>query len=1568
MSRLTKEELDEQFEQFLKESVSDESVDLGGTGSTHRSSVLDSLGKARPAPKPQKKSAVSVPWWQDEDDSEGGPGRESSVKRRFTKVRKAQAEDTQQDAILPGKGPPEGTSPAPSLLPPEAVRAEPRFKPTPKPRSKPLDRLSQLDKIHTANQEVPWPEVDSHSEIQRSPTNESSHNAPGVRSPDESLPEGSARASSDSDSQSSGDGLLVSGRTFRKSLRRSQPIQEEEEGRPGEEELGPVVSFSRYSQEQEDPLLASGRSRGLAGGGLAGGGLDTLEEEEEKARFFARLEGGPSAVDYSRLNRELESTSSTTATTLRNAERVVGLEDREQDEEVESPAASPHYSEDFEDEGSAREDEEQKPLRPAMLARVSLHDSLDSTCEVLPTGERGGSEEEEQERRREARDTADSLETETALPARSYGQSGGSDMEALHEAYRQISLPAEGSGAPSPQLPAPQLPAPPGGRDRTSSPGSPPAPTTTSPPGPGAPSGSLRAASTSGSDLPTAEELLRRIMPDTDDSRGFTLQPVSGAELHPSSPGRSGERCSPQTSPRRWASSAPSPDAPSPAPRTPSIREEVSRLMQEGGLWPPDLLSLPGTHQQRQVPSWSAASGPPSAPQRRGRGGGRKPPTVAPRSPGPGRPGAGAGVRAKAGAGVRAGAKTGANAGVRPGAGAKPPSTLDQTRAISSSPALSVQTQAPQALRVSGELVASVQSFAAFLQHQIDTGGRQNTADVSRETRERPEGGRREPGWREESRAEERPLVDRVRLQPDQDREEGTARDQLTQQELSSLRQENFLLQSKLRSVEETSRRGRWCVDPSDPLSDKIQLMEKEMNNQEILIQGYHQENEKLYQQMKSLQAQRKVDEEAMFLENQRLLSELALTREQMNKSNMQRTVGNVGVVDQSQRITELLGQIQAAQRVEARLVEETARLKQEKQGLEVDLQVMRRERDQAHTLTSPGQAGWEQEERHREEVCALTRRLQWYADNQDLLDRDTARLKDATAEISKLTQQVEKLKAEVGRSRAVQRQSRAQERAADARRTQNLERQVKELEAILRRRNPNSLPALLYAAAGANGAHDQGGEPPTQTAALLERRVHRLEAELESKDEDAKRSLRTMEQQFQRIKLQYEQQISELERQVAAGTGPSESWETRVRLLQEELGRLQETQQAREQALQDQVHLLQGQLSQRAQAGPGPGTRPGPGTTPSLEPGTGPEPGPGTRPSLEPGPEPGSGRGLRSPSRHQRQTEAAQGARIERLTQELAAKTRSVQELTRTVDRLQRERRTMLGGPAPGPRPEARAGDPRRPAPPPAPPADPGERGEAAFPPTLDEKAYQPTAFAGSHISEVLQEKEALRERLERLEVERGQERLERLEDAALAREELCRLQESSAEQLSCVQVVHQGELERLLARHALEHSSSKLAQLTNHIATQEVVVQHLREQVKDLQSTKDALAVSKLREDALQDQLARLLEDLKQATEAHSPQLRHFLSLDRKIHSMEVRHAQRERELQQVVGRSLPGQQQGEAGEAQAWRRLAQERSRELEVFRLELDSILDILRALQQQGVVIPSPAHLGGAWTT
>lgn len=50
-------------------------------------------------------------------------------------------------------------------------------------------------------------------------------------------------------------------------------------------------------------------------------------------------------------------------------------------------------------------------------------------------------------------------------------------------------------------------------------------------------------------------------------------------------------------------------------------------------------------------------------------------------------------------------------------------------------------------------------------------------------------------------------------------------------------------------------------------------------------------------------------------------------------------------------------------------------------------------------------------------------------------------------------------------------------------------------------------------------------------------------------------------------------------------------------------------------------------------------------------------------------------------------------------------------------------------------------------------------------------------------------------------------------------------RLQEHSAEQLSSMKAEHLGALDQLRATHALEHSSSKVAELANKLSTQEVL-----------------------------------------------------------------------------------------------------------------------------------------------
>lgn len=75
-------------------------------------------------------------------------------------------------------------------------------------------------------------------------------------------------------------------------------------------------------------------------------------------------------------------------------------------------------------------------------------------------------------------------------------------------------------------------------------------------------------------------------------------------------------------------------------------------------------------------------------------------------------------------------------------------------------------------------------------------------------------------------------------------------------------------------------------------------------------------------------------------------------------------------------------------------------------------------------------------------------------------------------------------------------------------------------MEGILKRRHPNSLPALIYAAATASSEGSGDSSAKANTVDFLEKRVKKLEAELEGKDDEAKKSLRTMEQQFQKLKV----------------------------------------------------------------------------------------------------------------------------------------------------------------------------------------------------------------------------------------------------------------------------------------------------------------------------------------------------------------------------------------------------------------------------------------------------------------
>ena len=102
-----------------------------------------------------------------------------------------------------------------------------------------------------------------------------------------------------------------------------------------------------------------------------------------------------------------------------------------------------------------------------------------------------------------------------------------------------------------------------------------------------------------------------------------------------------------------------------------------------------------------------------------------------------------------------------------------------------------------------------------------------------------------------------------------------------------------------------------------------------------------------------------------------------------------------------------------------------------------------------------------------QEEVSALNQKLEGYAENQRLLDKDTELLHSKEEEIASLRERLASLEGE-GKKTSVQ------SRAAEARRVQQLENQVKELENIIKKRFPNSLSALILSSGVAEGQSKQ--------------------------------------------------------------------------------------------------------------------------------------------------------------------------------------------------------------------------------------------------------------------------------------------------------------------------------------------------------------------------------------------------------------------------------------------------------------------------------------------------------------
>ncbi|NXH46487.1 CE162 protein, partial [Dicaeum eximium] len=1343
-----------------------------------------------------------------------------------------------------------------------------------------------------------------------------------------------------SEEDSDDGGMLEANGNFVKMQNTSQPVGESHENMDVkkmqlQKNNEDAVSLSRDSLETNDSVLTSGPNQSIVGIGL-----DTLEEQEEKEIFFAKLEReASSTVDYARLNKELDSNDSVILAPFVRNENA-----EKEEEEPAHEEKSGSYSEDFEEETDTNpalktEGDQVNQNVMSEVDLIVLLDSQDSAVELQKAIETLGVTPGKHDQPEEV----SAVEMNEA--GTSYGQTT-SDMEALHQAYHHIDQSLGDTDEPKLHSSAVAV-----SEDL----------------GQTIPQNNdiyAKNMSTVDSDLPTVEELMKTIEGHMCNIRNFDVDPESPVKLVGSTENdlishlpfedpqsntawekNVGEKFNREESiflqtsmnydnfqrmtEKEIQTSEVQPDI---------LREKIGQdsLLSQGSKTKKALRSCslknerlesmttkPMLYKNIRSPAPVHKKKPSHGSHGLVRSSGYGKPILHSKHSFP--------VSEKK-TPKETFKKTCLKA-KSPADRAKSKEALFATRIIRSA------TNEPT-LEGSINRVLSGQSIVSNLGHQAVDNNRQYHHDLSFspfKSCDRELYLLKRVQAAEEDLNTARDLVQQLASKLSQKEREMEAKvaELKTQheKELSRLGQENYVLQSKLRNMEEMTQEKRWTHAATIPVTEeKLAQIKKEIEDQEVIIQGYQQENERLYKQMKELQIQNKKNEERMFKENQCLKSELIHLREQMEKINNQSRIMQDSEPARNRSFTELISELRAAQKEEAKLQEEIRRLKQDKQALEVDLVQAKKERDLAKVqiASASSEKSYEfkvMEESYKQEITHLKKRLQWYAENQDLLDKDAARLKDAREEIEKLRLEVEKLRAEAG-DQCVQQKKRLRDRAADAKRIQDLERQIREMEGILKRRYPNSLPALIYAAAAAEKTNDLSAK--TNTVEFLERRIKKLETELEGKDDEAKKSLRAMEQQFQKIKIQYEQRLAELEQLLAyefMNETPKLNGDKATSTeLEQELQNLKKTHQITVGNLQAEIENLKSQNSQLKLRSKN------------------------------------DNKDLESMDSKMKQGNTKD--RLLKLNEELVTKNREIQDLTKTVEKLQKERMVMLSDNNLGNKTNTNgnstevlkkstlATDRRN-----------SNNAEPCLSIFSDDKRHQPHVFPDSHLLEVLQENAHLKEELERLSLEMSQQRVKSQAALAYSESNIRRMQEDTAEYIASLKASHQREVEKIVCQHAKEHSTSKVAELKNRISTQEILIKHLQEQLGEQERRQEALLVSQIREQLLQKEVTKLLEELREARESQSPEMKHFLCLEKKIKHIESRHAEREHEIQKATQLTQHISEIRQTQEVEKWRRLALQKNQELEKFRMELDSILDVLRELQNQGVVIPAPDSSG-----
>ncbi|KAL3666597.1 hypothetical protein V7S43_008223 [Phytophthora oleae] len=324
------------------------------------------------------------------------------------------------------------------------------------------------------------------------------------------------------------------------------------------------------------------------------------------------------------------------------------------------------------------------------------------------------------------------------------------------------------------------------------------------------------------------------------------------------------------------------------------------------------------------------------------------------------------------------------------------------------------------------------------------------------------------------------------------------------------------------------------------PTNAAYAKLQKEIKTQDALIAAFQKENERLMQQLKQVRQDVHYD---VHEANEELRRQVKKLQDQLQEtatlgggsdltSKAQYRVAVEARLEAEAHAMALQEELASVRLLHQQKLNEVTleldRVKKAKVELEcryegVDLTQVAQDTQHARELQTELKLS---KKEHAHALAALQKKLDWYVENQRLLDDQDEELRRLRGQITATPEPTpsknQRVKPEASPARGYRRSP------TDIRRIQELEGRLADLEEAMRRRHPDSLANLILASRRA--------DEESKTRALekdYEEKLVALSRELEQAHEASETKLKSFRQQQEKLLLQYRRKIKEQEKQL---------------------------------------------------------------------------------------------------------------------------------------------------------------------------------------------------------------------------------------------------------------------------------------------------------------------------------------------------------------------------------------------------------------------------------------------------